>query len=153
MIRVTFTCARSLTGSHEAGDTVSVEFSAAQPLTPGREVKRDQQVALNGARETLHHYGLRTWSVTTGPLYGAALDAVVEFLDSCEGGELFAFEPWRYDSGPSLDLDFTVPRLRVAEAIDCYVTSEGYSLSLLAAEATGGADDVYQLAFNVIEAP
>lgn len=153
MIRVTFTAARSMTGDHESGDTVVVEFSAAQPLTPGREVKRDQQVALGGARETLHHYGLRTWSVTTGPLYGASLDAVREFLDSCEGGEEFALEPWRYDAGPSLELDFLTPRLRIAESVDCYLSSEGYTLSLLAPEATGGADDVYQLSFTCIEVP
>lgn len=153
MIRITFTAARSLTGNHEIGDTVAIEFSAAQPLTPGREVKRDQQVAMGGARETLHHYGLRTWSVTTGPVYGVTLDALIEFLDSCEGGEVFSFEPWRYDAGPSMDLDFLTPRLRVAEAIECYLASEGYSLSLLAPEATGGADDVYQLSFAVIEAP
>ena len=153
MIRVTYTTSRSLTGTHEPGDTVVIEFSAAQPLTPGRKVSRDVQEAIGGHRETLHHYGLRTWDVTTGPLLGAALEAVMEFLDSAEDGQTFDFEPWRYEIGPSLDLDFTTARFRVAEEITCYLSSEGYSLSLLTAEGTGGADDCYQLSFTVIESP
>lgn len=153
MIRVTYTASRSLTGTHEEGDTVTIEFTAAQPLIPGREVSRDVQKSMAGYRETLRHYGLRTWSVTTGPLVGAALEAVIEFLDSAEDGSTFDFEPWRYELGPSLDLDFTTGRLRIAEEIPCYLSSEGYSLNLLAAEGTGGADDCYQLSFTVIEAP
>lgn len=153
MIRVTYTANRSLTGTHESGDTVQLEFSAAQPLIPGREVSRDVQKAINGSRETLHHYGLRKWDVTTGPLVGAALEAVMEFLDSAEDGQTFDFEPWRYEIGPSLDLDFTTSRFRVAEEITCYLSSEGYSLNMLTAEGTGGADDCYQLSFSVIEAP
>ena len=153
MIRVTFTASRSLTGIHEAGDTVVLEFSAAEPLILGREVSRDVQKSMSGARETLHHYGLRTWSVTTGPLSGASLEAVMEFVDSVEDGSTFDFEPWRYETGPSLDLDFTTGRFRVAEEIPCYLSSEGYSLNMLVSEGTGGADDWYQLSFTVIEAP
>lgn len=153
VIRCTFTATRSLTGAHESGDVVSIEFSAQQPLTPGREVKRDVQTAMNGRRETLLHHGLRKWDITTGPLYGESLEAVVEFLDSVEDGQEFDFEPWRYESGPSLDLDFITPRLRIAEEISCYLSSESYSLTLIASEGTGGADDCYTISFSVIEAP
>jgi hypothetical protein len=153
MIRVRFNAARSLTGNHAVGDEVTIEFSAAQPLTPGREVSRDVQKALGGARETLHHYGARTWSITTEPLAGAELSYLFEFLDSVEGGEQFAFEPWSYDLGPSLDLDFTTARYRIGEEINAFLSSEGYSLTLVAAEGTGGADDSYQVSFTVVEVP
>ncbi len=152
MIRVTYTAARMLVADHEAGDVITLEFSASD-CTPGREVSRNVQTAIGGAKETLRHYGLRTWSVTTGPLEGAALDQVQEFLASVEGGETFTFEPWRYETGPSLDLDFVTPRLRIAEAVPCHLSSEGFSLPRLIGSGTGGADDVYQVSFTVVEQP
>lgn len=152
MIRVQFTAARDVTGIHDVGETVTLEFSAAE-LTPGREVSRTVQKAIGGQRETLHHYGLRKWAVVTGPLARATLEAVLEFLASCEGGESFTFEAWRYESGPSLDLDFTTGSLREAEAVTCTLESEGYDLTRLVGEGTGGADDWYQVSFSVKELP
>jgi hypothetical protein len=152
MIRVQFTAARDLAGTHADGDPVTLSFSASE-LSPGREIVRDVQKSLSGKTETLLHNTLRTWSVTTGPLDGVALDAMLEFLASTEGGESFAFEPWRYETGPSLDLDFTVPRLRIAEATTVQMTTEGYTLSRLIGVGTGGADDYYSVNFAVKEAP
>lgn len=152
MIRIQYTASRDLTGIHDDGDTVDLEFSAAE-LTPGREVSRTVQKAIGGQRETLHHYGLRKWSVVTEPLSRATLEAVLEFLASVEGGEEFTFEPWRYESGPSLDLDFTTGSLRVAEGITCTLDSEGYDLQRLIGDGTGGADDWYQVSFSVKELP
>jgi hypothetical protein len=152
MIRVSYTASRELTGLHASGEDVTISFSASE-LTPGRDVSRDVQKALGGHRETLHHYGLRTWQVTTGPLEAHEIDQVIEFLASVEGGEEFTFEPWRYEIGPSLDLDFTVQRFRVAEAATCVLTSEGWSLARLIGSGTGGADDVYQINFGVVEQP
>jgi hypothetical protein len=152
MIRIEFTAARDIMGIHDVGDTVELEFSAAE-LTPGREVSRTVQKAIGGQRETLHHYGLRKWSVVTGPLARATLEAVLEFLASVEGGEEFTFEAWRYESGPSLDLDFTTGSLRVAEGVTCTLDSEGYDLMRLVGEGTGGADDWYQVSFAVKELP
>jgi hypothetical protein len=152
MIRVQFTAARDLTGNHEAGDGVSLSFSAAE-LTPGREISRSVQIAIGGKRESLLHNSLRTWSVTTEPLALYTLDAMQEFLGSTEGGESFTFEPWGYDSGPALDLDFVTPRLRIAESVAVTMTSEGYQLQRLIGEGTGGADDWYQVNFTVKELP
>lgn len=152
MIRVQFTAARDLTGIHEEGDGVTLSFSCAD-CTPGRDVKRSQQTAIGGNVETLLHSSLRTWSVSTEPLAMSTLDAMQEFLASTEGGEAFSFEPWRYESGPSLDLDFITPRLRVAEAVTVTMTSEGYTLARLIGDGTGGADDWYQVNFTVKEHP
>lgn len=152
MIRVTFTAERNMTGSHVSGESVVLNFSAAE-LTPGRKVTRDVQRSLSGKRETLLHNAVRTWSVTTEPLAAETLDAMEEFLASVEDGQSFSFEPWRYESGPSLDLDFLTPRLRVAEAITCALESDNYSLTRLIGDGTGGADDWYQVSFTVEESP
>lgn len=152
MIRVQFTAQRDLTGVHEEGDSVTLSFSAAD-CTPGREVTRSQQTAIGGNVETLLHRSLRTWSVSTEPLAMGTLDFMQEFLASVEGGETFTFEPWRYESGPSLDLDFITPRLRMAESVTVTMTSEGYTLTRLVGDGTGGADDWYQVSFQVREHP
>ena len=152
MIRIEFTAARDVAGIHDVGDTVELEFSAAE-LTPGREVSRTVQKAIGGQRETLHHFGLRKWSVVTEPLARETLDAVLEFLASVEGGEEFTFEAWRQETGPSLDLDFVSGRMRVAEGVTCTLDSEGYDLQRLVGEGTGGADDWYQVSFLVKELP
>jgi hypothetical protein len=152
MIRVTYTASREIAGAHAAGDVVTLSFSASE-VTPGREVSRDQQKAIGGQRETLHHYGLRTWSVTTGVIEGAEIEALTEFLASVEGGESFTLEPWRYEAGASLDLDFAGGRLREAEAATCTLSSEGFSLTRLEGIGTGGADDFYQASFSAIESP
>lgn len=152
MIRVQYTASRDLSGLHTPGAVVALSFSCAE-LTPGRRVVRDIQKALGGQRETLYHHALRTWAVTTGPLGSDALDAVLEFLASAEGGESFTFEPWRVETAPSLDVDFVTPRLRSAEAVNCILDSEGYSLTRLIGDGTGGADDWYQVNFSVEEVP
>ncbi len=42
----------------------------------------------------------------------------MEFVDSVEDGSTFDFEPWRYETGPTLDLDFTIGRLREDRLLD-----------------------------------
>lgn len=154
MIRIQFTAAREMTGGHLTGDTVTLSFSAAE-LTPGREVKRSAQIAIGGRRETLLMNTTRTWSVSSGPLEASTIDTMQEFLASVEGGESFTFEPWRYETGPSLDFDFLTPRLRIAEAVPCVLDTESWQLQRIAdsANGTGGADDTYQVSFTVREIP
>lgn len=151
MIRIQYTVAREMTGTHVAGDPVTLTFSVAD-LTPGREVKRTVQRAIGGRRETLRHSSARTWSVVTEPLSAQTVDTMLEFLASAEGGEAFSFEPWRYESGASLDLDFVTPRLRMAEAVQCLLDSESWQLTRLLGVGTGGSDDYYQVSFTVSEA-
>lgn len=150
MIRIQYTAARQLTGTHVSGDPVTLSFSASE-LTPGREVTRVVQKAIGGRRETLRQNATRTWSVATEPLDGVKVDAMLEFLASVEGGEAFSFEPWRYESGASLDLDLVSLRLRRAEAVQCVLDSESWQLSRLLGVGTGGSDDYYQVTFTVRE--
>jgi hypothetical protein len=152
VIRVGFTALRELTGMHDSGDVVSLSFSTTN-LTAGRVVSRTEQKAIGGARETLRHNALRTWSVTTEPLQGATLDALLEFLASVDGGEEFNFEAWRQETGPSLDLDFITPRLRVAESVTVTLETEQTSLEEIIRQGTGGADDWYAVSFSVKEVP
>lgn len=152
MIRVNFTAARGLTGFHAVGDVVALSFSA-QELNEGARVSRDVQEAIGGAREVLLHNSRRTWRCTTGPLRGATLDAVEEFLRSCEGGEQFEAQWWRFESGPALDADFANGRLVVAESVTCSLESEGFDRQRIIGEGTGGANDWYSLSFTAIEVP
>lgn len=151
MIRIQYTAAREATGIHDPGDSVTLSFSATD-LTPGREVKREIQKAIGGRRETLLQNIARTWSVTSQPLEGVEVDAMLEFLASVCGGESFSFEPWRYETGPALDLDFVTPRLRMAEAANCLLDTDSWQLTRLIGDGTGGANDVYQVSFTVREA-
>lgn len=152
MLRIRFTAARSLTGAHVAGDEVELLVSAeAVPMR--RKVSRSVQESMSGKRETILLHGRRAWSVTvplTSPQIG---DQVREFLDSCEGGEAFLFEPYYVAAGASLDLDFVSQRFRVAEVLSgAKLESEGYDESVLGQVGTGGADDYYAVNFTVIEA-
>lgn len=151
MIRIQYTAARELTAFRSAGDIVTLTFEASE-LTPGREVKRSVQTAIGGRRETLRQNASRTWSVVTAPLCDAAVDAMLEFLASVEGGEQFSFEPWRWERGASLDLDFVTPRLRRAEAVACLLDTESWQLTRLLGQGTGGSEDDYQISFTVREA-
>lgn len=151
MIRIQYTAAREGTGTHVAGDPVTLTFSVSD-LTPGREVKRVVQTAIGGRRETLRQNATKTWAVVTEPLQGQTVDAMLEFLASVEGGETFTFEPWRYELGPSLDLDFVTPRLRVADPVTCLLDSESWQLTRLLGDGTGGSNDYYQVSFSVREA-
>lgn len=152
MILVNFTAARNLTGIHEEGDSVALSFSTTE-LVPSRKVSREVQKSIGGHRETLLYHSLRVWTVTTEPLTGADLESLMEFLDSVEGGETFDLEPWRDEEGPSLALDFLLPRLQVAEAVTCKMDSEGYSLSMLICDGTGPANAEYQVSFTAEEVP
>ena len=43
MIKVEFLAKRNLTGTHAVGDSVTLTFSAQEPLTPTRKVSRSVQ--------------------------------------------------------------------------------------------------------------
>lgn len=152
MLRIRFDAARSLTGMHAAGDEVELLLSA-EAVPVRRKVSRNVQESMSGKRETTHLFGRRSWAVTvplTTPQLG---EQIKEFLDSCEAGESFLFEPYYVAAGVSLDLDFVAQRFRVAEVISgAKLESEGYDEQVLGQVGTGGADDYYSVNFTVIEA-
>ena len=151
MIRISYTAKRALNG-HAVGDTVTLTFSAAEPLAPSRRVVRDMQKSLGGRRETLLHHSLRVWDITTEPMQGSTLDALEEFLTAVEDGAQFDFEPyWTYGAEPA-DTDSTETRLRTTPTVRAVLDSEQYSPALLVSNGNGGADDWYQVRFTVEEA-
>lgn len=151
MLRIAFTAARSLTGAHAAGDSVELVVSAeAVPMK--RRVSRNVQTSMSGKRETIYLDGRRAWTVTVPAFTPQQCDQIEEFLDSCESGEAFTFEPYHVADGASLDLDFVAQRFRVAEVLSAKLDSDGYDKAVLGQVGTGGADDFYQYSFTVLEA-
>lgn len=151
MIRIRFTASRSLTGNHIAGDEVELLVSA-EAMPTRRKVSRDVKESMSGKRETTHHYGRRAWSFTIPLTSPQMADQVKEWLDSCEGGEAFLFEPRYVSAEASLDLDFVAQRFRVAEIVSAKLESEGYDEAVLGQVGTGGADDYYAVNATVFEA-
>lgn len=150
MLRFQFDAARSLTGAHSVGDDVVLTVSAeAVPLR--KRVSRSVEESMSGKRETIHQFGRRTWSVTVPLTSPQIAEQLREFLDSCEGGESFLFEPYYVADGASLDMDFVSQRFRVAEFISAKLESEGFDEQVLGQVGTGGGDDYYSVSFTVIE--
>ena len=149
MIKVEFTAKRNLTGTHAVGDTVTLTFSAQEPLTPTRKVTRSVQTALGGARETLYSSAAWSFDIITEPVASATLETLLEFLMSVEDGEPFAFYPWEMPAGNPSPL----PDRWVGQPLTCQLDSDSFSLTLLASQGTGGSADWYTAQFTVIETP
>jgi hypothetical protein len=149
MIKVEFLAKRNLTGTHAVGDSVTLTFSAQEPLTPTRKVSRSVQTSLSGARETIYNTGVWSFDIITAPVAGTTLETLLEFLMSTEGGEPFTFYPWEMPAGNPSPL----PDRWVGQPLTCQLDSESVSLSLLASQGTGGSEDWYTVQFTVIETP
>jgi len=149
MIKVEFIAKRNLTGSHAVGDSVTLTFSAQEPLTPSRKVSRSVQTSLSGARETIYNTGVWSFDVITEPVSGDTLETLLEFLMSVEDGEPFSFYPWEIPGGNPSPL----PDRWVGQPLVAQLDSDGYSLNLLASQGTGGYADWYTAQFAVIETP
>jgi hypothetical protein len=149
MIRVDFTAKRNLTGTHAVGDSVTLTFSAQEPLTPSRKVSRTVQTALSGARETIYNTAVWSFAVISEPVSGDTLEALLEFLMSVEDGEPFSFYPWEMATGNPSPL----PDRWVGQPLTCQLDSDSFSLDLLASQGTGGSEDWYTVQFTAIETP
>jgi hypothetical protein len=152
VIRIAYTATRALAG-HAVGDTVTLYFSAQEPLTASRKMTRDTQKSLSGRRETLLHNALRSWNITTEPLQGPKLDALEEFLQAVDDGSTFEFEPYWIYGADSASQDAAETRLRQTGSIDAVLGSEQYDLQLVASNGNGGQDDWYAVTFTVEESP
>lgn len=87
-MNITYTAQRSLIPGHVAGTQYTLSIATTTRLS-SRRVERTQQKSLSGRIETLWYYGERSWSVVFEPVNGTRVDALREFLDSTESGELF----------------------------------------------------------------
>lgn len=149
MIKVDFIAKRNLTGSHAVGDSVTLTFSAQEPMTPTRKVSRTVQTALSGARETIYNHAMWSFDITTEPVSQTTLETLLEFLMSVEDGEPFSFYPWEKPAGNPSPL----PDRWVGQPLTCQLDSESISISPLVTAGTGGSEDWYTASFTVIETP
>ena len=111
------------------------------------------QTSLSGRRETLLHHALRTWSITTEPVAETRLDALEEFFTAVEDGSVFDFEPWWMPGAEAAATSTSETRQRVAPTVRCVMVSESYDLVRLIGNGNGGADDWYQVSFQIEEVP
>lgn len=81
-----YTATDSVAAGHAEGQSYTVEFDV-QRATPKRTVSRNVAESLSGVRETLKHFGKRSWAVQLAPIAGARLPLLDEFLDSIEDGQ------------------------------------------------------------------
>jgi hypothetical protein len=102
MTVVTYTSARSLLPGH----TIDVVYQLPLRLISGDHTgsinKREQQ-ALSGKREAIFWSKSKGMSVTIGSYEEISFEynAVLEFLDSVEGGEPFTFDRWGSVGSPN----------------------------------------------------
>lgn len=91
---VRFTATRSLIGGVSLNDTVTYDLPARYAgMVPERRVFASKHVSIARLRETYYEAGERAYSFNTKPLTSTQLDALKMFLDSCEAGEAFEFDP------------------------------------------------------------
>jgi len=100
----------------------AIEEMGYRPNAIARSMARGQSHTLACISPNLTDYTFAS------VIEGAEVEALVEFLASVDGGESFTFEPWRYETGPSLDLDFTThggdqlfPGVHVATSPDRFI--------------------------------
>lgn len=110
---ITFVARRSLIQGHVAGNEYLLEIDTTALVRSNRTEKSVQR-AIGGATETIYFRTDKEWAVTFAPVRGAALAAVVEFLDSTERGETFRM---------------TLPGDLAPSGRLCLRTDEGYTLA------------------------
>lgn len=113
MARVSYTALRSLKAGVTSGNAIDFDFdvSATDRET---KVERKDQVAFSGLQETSKERTEELWRVTTIPVLEADFDDFRQFLDSCDGGEIFTFDPYGTLASP------------VAVKTNCVLDSKGY---------------------------
>lgn len=152
MLRVSFTAARRLTGTHVVGDTVTLDMTTTEIAPAGRVYSKSVQESKSGKRETLGFYTRRTWAATVLALTPADRAAIEEFLDSVAYGESFTVQPLYQPAGASLALDFTAGTFGVVEEVQAVIEAESFDWTSLARYGGGAYDDVYTVSFRFSEA-
>ena len=135
MTAVTYTAATSVLSNHAAGVSydLTLRLISAEPT---KEVKRTNQQALSGLRETLAWNQRSGLSITIGsyPERSVEHNAVLEFLDSVCEGDLFVFDRWGSAGIPA--------EPRSAIMLDAYQPSRFLQRS-------GEGNDLMRFSFNI----
>lgn len=152
MLRVSFTAARRLTGTHAVGDTVALDMTTTEIAPAGRVYSKSVQESKSGKRETLGYYTRRVWSATVLAITPEERAAIEEFLDSVAYGEAFTVQPLYQSTEPSLALDFITSTFGATEEVQAVIEAEGFDWTPLARYGGGAYDDVYTVSFRFSEA-
>ncbi len=129
MSSVTYTAKRSVVGSHTAGSTYALDFSAGK-LNRKSKTRQKTKTAMGGQSETLRYRQTITWDITTTRVNGANMPLLREFLDSVDGGETFTFDAYGTAATPD-------------NPVNCKIDSDGYS------ETRHGGTDTFRVSFRV----
>lgn len=152
MLRVSFTAARRLTGTHAVGDTVALDMTTTEISPAGRVYSKTVQESKSGKRETLGYYTRRVWNATVLALTADDRAYIEEFLDSVCYGETFTVQPLYQSTTASLSLDFVSDRFGATEEVQVVLDAESIEWSPLARYGGGAYDDVYTINFRFSEA-
>jgi hypothetical protein len=138
MTTATYVAKRSIISGHLLGESYTIALKLLS-TSPGfeREVNATENESLSGHVETLRFHAAKTIQVDLAPLKGGTeLDAVLEFLDSVEGGESFTFD--HYGS-------IAVPH----DPVSARRQKGSYSLARHTPIGAGGATDYFSISFRV----
>ncbi len=152
MLRVSFTAARRLTGTHAVGDTVALDMTTTEIAPAGRVYSKSVQESKSGKRETLGYYTRRVWSATVLAITPEERAAIEEFLDSVAYGEAFTVQPLYQSTEPSLALDFITSTFGATEEVQAVLEAESFDWSPVVRQGGGAYDDVYTVNFRFSEA-
>lgn len=141
MAVVRFAAKRSLIAGHSVDEQITLGFATRDTLSRSREVRRSASTSLDFTTETLYFAGRSVWPIQTLMLRGAARDAMVEFLDSVEDGQVFEFAP--YDGPTDSPIDYR----------NVVCASDGYSENRDVSTGAPASTDEYTFAFTLAEVP
>lgn len=137
---VTYTARRSLTSGHTAGSLYGLDLTVAEK-NRGRKVERATSRSLNGTIFTNYHHGATTWNITTTPLTATAADALREFLDSVEDGQVFGFDPHNWTG------------VSPSTSVEVVMDSAGYTERRAVKRGGDQTEDRYVFTFTLREVP
>jgi hypothetical protein len=99
MTAITYTAKRRLVSGHSSGTSYSLE-TAARVMDPNDRHAISSNISMDGTTEGVLDRIDEEWSVTTGAIAGADLDAWREFFSSVAAKESFSFDAYGSIASP-----------------------------------------------------
>lgn len=81
-----YTATDSIQAHHVLNERYTIDLGV-QRAPQKRTVSRTIAESISGVRETLKHYGKRSWTITFAPFMGSQIPVIDEFLHSIEDGQ------------------------------------------------------------------
>jgi len=112
MANVQYLAARSLKAGVLVDDPIDFDFSVSVVDRSTKPIG-GSSVSLDGHEETVRDRTDEIYAITTVPVLEANFDDFRQFLDSCDGGEQFTFDPYGTSAAP-------------VQPMNCILKSKGY---------------------------